>query len=72
MDKQSKHYFKILNHDLFGGEGSEGYVSLKFSNKEVDSTLIPLRLFNSDTKETIKYIELSEQEYLEATEEHLE
>ena len=34
MEKKHKYYFKVLNDELFGGEGSEGYMSLAFTDKE--------------------------------------
>lgn len=70
MDKQHTHYFKIINHELFGGEGSEGYIALGLTDKEdnpIDITKNSLSL--TTALDGVEVIEISEKEYLEATEE---
>ncbi len=42
MEKKHKYYFKVLNDELFGGEGSEGYMSLAFTDKEDNATFLYL------------------------------
>lgn len=68
--KKHKHYFKILNDELFGGEGSEGYMSLAFTDKEDNPIAIAKSALNlNNSPSDVKYIEISEEEYLKATEE---
>lgn len=70
MDRKHKYYFKVLNDELFGGKGSEGYLSLAFTDKEdnpiaIAKSALNLNGFSSD----VECIEISEEEYLKATEE---
>lgn len=70
MNKQYTHYFKIINHELFGGEGTEGYIALGLTDKENNPIdIIKKSLFLTSTLDSIEVIEISEKEYLEATEE---
>ena len=65
MGKRYKHYFKVKNHELFGGEGTEGYMSLAFSDKKDNPVAVALELGMDDN---VEYIEISEEEYLNAME----
>lgn len=70
MEKKYKYYFKVLNDELFGGEGSEGYMSLAFTDKEdnpveIAKSALHLRKCSNN----VTCIEISEKEYLKATEE---
>lgn len=67
MEKKYRYYFKVLNDELFGGEGSEGYMSLAFTDKEDN----PVKIAKSALTLTknVELIEISEEEYLKATEE---
>ena len=63
MEKYS-YYYKVLNDELFGGEGSEGYVALALTDKNNN----PIKIIeNSFSSNNVKYIEISEEEYLSAT-----
>lgn len=69
MDKKYIYYFKILNDELFGGEGSEGYMSIKVKDKYDNPVEVAKDKFHV-TKycENVEVIEITEKEYLEATE----
>ena len=73
MEKKHKYYFKVLNDELFGGEGSEGYMSLAFTDKEdnpieIAKSALHLTKYSSN----VECIEISEKEYLENTKENEE
>ena len=70
MEKKHKYYFKVLNDELFGGECSEGYMSLAFTDKEdnpieIAKSALHLTKYSSN----VECIEISEKEYLENTKE---
>ena len=70
MGKRYKYYFKVLNDELFGGEGSEGYIHITVNDKydnpvEIAKNKFYVTKYSND----VEIIEISEEEYLEATEE---
>lgn len=70
MEKKYKYYFKILNDELFGGKGSEGYMRMAVTDKydnpvEVSRNKFYITEYSND----VEIIEISEEEYLKATEE---
>ena len=68
MEKEYRHYFKVLNNELFGGKGSEGYISLRFANKESNPTNIAKKALSStEDLNDVEYIEISREEYLRET-----
>lgn len=68
MERKYKYYFKVLNHELFGGEGSEGYMSLAFTDKEDNPIAIAKSAFSlNGFSSNVEYIEVSEEEYLNET-----
>lgn len=66
MEKCS-YYYKVLNDELFGGEGSEGYMALSLTDKNNNPIKIIEGSFSSNS---VKYIEISKEEYLSATEDN--
>lgn len=72
MNKKHKYYFKVLNHPIFGGDGTEGYISLGFTDKEDNPVAIARSGLGFDITSHVNYIEISEEEYLKATEEDYE
>ncbi|MGL5766441.1 MAG: hypothetical protein ACRCX8_12465 [Sarcina sp.] len=69
MYKKYRYYFKVLNHQLFGGEGSEGFMALGFYDKQ-DNPVEVLKDVDKFTDDpNVKYLEITEKEYLELTEE---
>lgn len=70
MEKKHRYYFKVLNDELFGGKGSEGYMSLAFTDKEDNPVSIAKSALNlTKYSSNVECIEISEEEYLKATEE---
>lgn len=70
MDKKHKYYFKILNDELFGGEGSIGYMHIAVNDKydnpvEIAKNKFYVTKYSND----VEIIEIQEEEYLKATEE---
>lgn len=70
MGKRYKYYFKVLNDELFGGEGSEGYMHIAVNDKydnpvEIAKNKFYVTKYSND----VEIIEISEEEYLKATEE---
>lgn len=69
MEENYKRYFKVLNHPLFGGTESEGYMSIFLSDKEDNPIDVIYNIEKFTDDENVKYIEISKEEYLNATEE---
>lgn len=70
MEKKHKYYFKVLNDELFGGEGSEGYMSLACYDKNDNPVeIVKSALYLTKYSSNVEVIEISEEEYLKATEE---
>ena len=60
MTEKNKHYFKVLNHEMFGGDGSEGLIKLSYSGERIE----PKEILYSIHPEKVKYIEITKEEYL--------
>lgn len=68
MNDKYKYYFKILNDELFGGEGSEGYISLELTYKANNPIeLAKGGLLLTQYSKDVEVVEISEKEYLKAT-----
>lgn len=69
MSKKNKYFFKVLNHELFGGLGTEGYMCLSFTDKHDNPKAVARQGLGFDITDTVSYIEITEEEYLKETEE---
>lgn len=73
MLKEYKYYFKILNDELFGGEGSEGYMSMSVNDKYDNPVEVAKNKFYvTKYSNNVEIIEISKEEYEENIQKELE